>query len=324
MAYTKSGIYIPKNVVVIASSFEGIVNDGATECALTSLNAYHNQNPDAFLGRKIDSKEFSENYIGSTEVKAFLALRPMVAVAEDYHTVLEMIRQNQEKASMLVDDKNNVELYSFFEEEFKRIKERTKEERDVFGKAKEGFFYKERKALQEADYDAWNNTQKPYDDTLPQFRLLVDTQQWMEGLPIRGFYPRFATSKDEDSTHKLCILYTKVQKLEPGDTEGNRCLIPRDGIIGIETVPSKKKSEQLAVLANRFGIPRDQVWRLNDRYDINEQEELKNAGFENQFFLPGYTTPHEIEKVKTDSMIRLLDRNNFAKQLSDFAEKLGL
>ena len=34
-------IYSPKFKIVIASSFEGIVNNGATECALTSFNAYN-------------------------------------------------------------------------------------------------------------------------------------------------------------------------------------------------------------------------------------------------------------------------------------------
>lgn len=51
--------------IVIASSFEGLVNDGARECALVSFNAYRQQeaelgiNEDFILGKVRSAAEFN-------------------------------------------------------------------------------------------------------------------------------------------------------------------------------------------------------------------------------------------------------------------------
>jgi hypothetical protein len=317
-------IYKPREKIAIASSFEGIVNDGAPECAFVSFNAYHYQDPRAFFGRKMTAAEFNNEYRKTLIVKAFLALRPIVEVAEDYRTVLDVLaRYPNSIMRPLSINPNNTETYEMAAAEFNRIKNETQKERDEFGKSKESLFYKERKALQEANYDEWLNTQKPFDDTLPQFRYLVDTQIWDGNTPVSGFFPRFATSKDEASTHALCVFYTKVRKLDPSDVEGKKCIIPRDGIIGMETVPSRDKIEQLKVIADRLEVPRSQVWRMNDRYDPKQQEQLNKAGFVYQFFLPGYATPQEIETAKKDGLVRVLDRNLFASQLADHAHEWG-
>jgi len=313
-------IYVPKNRIAIASSFEGIFNNGATECALTSLNAYHNQEPGAFLGKKLTPQVFSTSYRSHPIVQAFLILRPMVEIAEDYRTVLDVIRSNPSKVTDLLRNPTDIATYSWFEREFHTLKGNTQREREEFGKGKESLFYRERKALQEADYSAWLATQEPYADTVPQFRTLVDGQIWDGETPVSGFYPRFATSKDEESTHALCVLYSEIGALEKGDAIGERCVIPRNGIIGMETVPDRNKVKQLAVIGERLGVPRSQVWRLNDRYDPAQQEELNDNGFVYQFFLPGYAAPHEIEKAKEDRFVRLLDRKNFARQLGEAAE----
>lgn len=316
-------LYRPKTKIAIASSFEGIVNDGAPECALVSLNAYHQQDASAFFGKKITADEFNSHYRDTDIVRSFLILRPIVELAEDYRTVLDIIALYPHSVQELLDNPSNTEICQFFEEKFRALKEGSTAQRDAFGKGKESLFYKEREALQQADYDGWLNTQAPFDDTLPELRKLVDTQVWDSDVRISGFYPRFATSKDEASTHALCIFYTKVKKLDPSDVEGKKCLIPRDGIIGMETVPSRDKVEQLKVITDRLEVPRSQVWRLNDRYDPKQQEQLYEAGFVYQFFLPGYATPHEIERAKSDKFVRLLDRKTFSEQLAAFAEQWG-
>ncbi len=314
-------IYAPKHRIAMASSFEGVVNDGARECALVALNAYHEQHPRAFFGRRLSADEFNQSYADTDIVKAFIALRPLVEIAEDYRTVLDLMRMHPWEAYALSSNPGDAHVYALLEKRFNKLKQRTAAQRDEFGKGKESLFYKERAGLQRADYDAWLNTQTPYEDTLPQFRLLVDTQAWDGETPVSGFFPRFATSKDEASTRALCDFYAKVRKLDSSDVEGMKCLIPIDGIIGMETVPSRNKVDQLKVIADRLEAPRSRVWRINDRYDQRQQEELYDAGFAYQFFLPGYAAPSEIERAKSDKMVRLLDRKRFAGQLAEYARE---
>ncbi|MCX6815910.1 MAG: hypothetical protein NT120_03595 [Candidatus Aenigmarchaeota archaeon] len=313
-------IYKPKSRIAVASSFEGIVNDGAPECALVSFNAYHEQSPNSFFKGKLDSTAFNHKYKLSIPVKSLIALRPMVEIAEDYRTVLDLILNYDGLVDVFVRT-GDTETYKQLREKFDEIKRNTISERDAFGKGKESLFYKEREALKQANYVGWLNTQEPYEDTLPQFRLLVETQVWDSDKPVSGFYPRFATSKDEKSTQELCNFYVTVAKLDPTDVGGGRCLIPPNGIIGMETVPSRNKVDQLKVISDRLELPRGHVWRLNDRYDPKQQEELHKAGFVYQFFLPGYATPSEIETAKTDGLVRTLDRKNFASQLAEYARE---
>ncbi|MBI2971353.1 MAG: hypothetical protein HYY37_02980 [Candidatus Aenigmarchaeota archaeon] len=318
-----AALYTPKVKIAVASSFEGIVNNGAPECALVSLNAYHEQNPSSFFERKLTASEFNQSYRSADAVQKFLALRPLVEVAEDYRTVLDVIERYPAESGVFAANPNDVKTYLFLAEKFNGLKQEKQEERDEFGKGKDSFFYKERRALQKAGYEAWLNTQAPFDDALPQFRHLVETQVWDGGEPVSGFFPRFATSKDEASTYALCRFYAAVKKLDVSDMEGTRCIIPRDGIIGMETVPSRNKVQQLVVIADRLEVPRSQVWRLNDRYDPRQQEELFYNGFVYQFFVPGYAAPVEIERARHDRFVRVLERKSFAQQLAAYAEQWG-
>ncbi|MFC2143343.1 hypothetical protein ACFLQN_03005 [Candidatus Aenigmatarchaeota archaeon] len=318
-----SEIYAPqRHRIAIASSFEGIINNGASECALTSLNAYHRQDPTAFAGRTLTPEDF-KTYRDSPVVQGFLALRPLVEIAEDYRTVLDIIARHPEEVEALVADPHNTTLYHSLSERFDTIKTQTEKEREAFGRGKESLFYTERAALKKADLAAWMGTQGVFPDTLPQFRLLVNTQQWEGSEPISGFYPRFATSKDEATAHTLCSIYTQTDRLRPDDVEGERCLIPRDGIIGMETVPDRNKVTQLDEIGRRLSVPRTQVWRLNDMYNPPQQAELNAAGFTNQFFLPGYTSPVEIGQAREDPHVKILDRRTFAHQLAEYAREWG-
>lgn len=316
-------IYKPSRRIAIASSFEGIVNDGAPECALVSFNAYHEMDPSAFFFRKLAAAEFNASYRASNPVRAFLALRPIVEVAEDYLTVLEVIRRYPTDAGRLADDPSGVETYLVLADKFRELKEDAHHQRlrGQFGKGKTSLFYIEREALKQADHEGWLGAQAPFEDTLPQLRLLVDTQVWDGDRPVRGFYPRFATSKDEASTQELCNFYVTVGMLDPTDVGGGRCIIPPNGIIGMETVPSRDKVEQLNVIAQRLDVPRSQVWRMNDRCDPQQQKQLADAGFVHQFFLPGYATPHEIDLARNDPRVRVLERKRFAEQLGAYAEQ---
>ena len=91
--YKPNGLYIPKTKIVVASSFEGIVNDGAPECGLTSFNAYQQmeEGKGRYFGRVVEPADFHE-INDSKEMRAFLALRPVVELAEDYLTVIELIK----------------------------------------------------------------------------------------------------------------------------------------------------------------------------------------------------------------------------------------
>ena len=324
-------IYAPKSKIAIASSFEGIVNDGAPECALVSFNAYQEQEPGSFFGRKLTAAEFNAQYRDDVRVRSFLALRPMVEVAEDYHTIIALIDMYRSDVGRLAANPADTEAYHFFVEKARAIRFSPVHDRNrnEFG-SKDGLFYKERKALQDADYNAWLNMQAPFDDTLPQFRALVDTQTRVAGAPTpytavrSGLVPWFATSKDEASAYALCQFYAKVMKLDPGDVgeDGTQtCMITRDRIIGLEH--TRDKVEQMKIISREEDIPRTQVWRLNDRYDPKQQQQLFDNGFVVQFFLPGYAAPHEIEAAKSDKLVRTLDRQHFAEQLAAYAEQWG-
>lgn len=322
-------VYKPKVKIAIASSFEGIVNDGAPECALTSFNAYHNMEPRAFFGRRLTSREFSSEYRGHPWVRAFLAVRPMVEVAEDYGTVLDVMLHPAGRiyAERLAENPHDTRAYLGFEELFNKLKERT-DWRTAFGTGKQSHFYKERTALKQADLDGWRKTQEPFDDVLPQFRALIDTQTRIPDAPhayaavSAGFAPWFATSKDEASTFDLCMFYAKILRLDPSDIgeDGTQvCMITRDRIIGLEH--TRDKAEQMKIISKEEGIHMGQVWRLNDRYDPKQQEKLYEEGVVYQFLLPGYAAQHEIEKSRKDKFVRLLDRRHFAEQLAAYAEQ---
>jgi hypothetical protein len=320
--FTQDGVYIPRRKVAIASSFEGILNNGATECGLTSLNAY--QQMDEGKGRffgKIVEPEYFDTIKGSKEVQAFLRLRPLVELAEDYLTVLEVIDSNPALVGKMLSDPLNESAYDPLIDKFNERRAKSKELRAKFKKA----FYDERSRMQKKDYNAWLGTQSPFEDSLVEMRYLVRAQKRnKEGDIESGFVPWFATSKDEKSTYGLCVFYGRVMKLDPediGEDGKKQCMITKDRIIGDEHI--RDKVEQLKIIALTEDIPRSQVWRLNDRYDKAQQIQLRDDGFPYQFLLAGggYAFPHDVKKALEDPLVIVIARQGFAKALGAHAEK---
>jgi len=224
------------------------------------------------------------------------------------------------------------ESYRPLTDKFHELKAEHSDLRNRFGKGKDSAFYRERDRMQAKDMTAWMGTQEPYEDSITQFRLLVKTQERDEGAENAyravksGFAPWFATSKDEGSTYLLCKIYSGSNRMAPDDIaeDGRKiCIISRDRLIGMETVPDRDKIKQLTIIAEKEEIPHGQVWRLNDRYDTKQQIELRDAGFQTQFIVPGYMFPHDIRKAKEDPNLIVLDRRQFAGQLAKFAMDWG-
>ncbi|NIO20444.1 MAG: hypothetical protein GTN76_06810 [Candidatus Aenigmarchaeota archaeon] len=321
---TEGGVYIPKDVIVIASSFEGVINDGARECGLTSFNAYQQmeEGKGKFFGRVVQPEDF-EGIAASREIQAFLKLRPPVEVAEDYLTVIEVIENYPTLIDAMLNDPTNPSVYDPLIENFNLRREESEELRVRFNKA----FYAERKRMQNRGWNAWANTQSPFPESIEELRKLQETQKYeddeMRITLLSGFVPRFATSKDEESTYHLCKIYSQFGKLKSSDVgEADKCLIPRHGIIGKERTRDKVK--QLKAFAEEFGVPHSQVWRLNDRYDIDQQQELWDTGFHYQFLIKGgYAFPHDYVKAEQDKIVVVLDRKGMAKELGRYAEQWG-
>ena len=327
MAYTENGIFIPKGKIAVASSFEGIVNDGCPECFLTSINAYSGmeEGKGKFYNKVIEPEDFGEARKGR-EMKAFRRLRPIVELAEDYVTILETIHSNPELIEELLNDPDNWEIYEPILEKFFH---RRAESDDLRARFKEEF-YDERKRMQDRDFREWVKTQGPFEGMIPQYKLLVETQKKNDDPDPyssieSGFVPWFATSKDEASTFSLCSFYAAVGLIDEedvGSEDSDMCVIKRDRIIGKER--TRDKIEQLKMIADKEGVPRSNVWRLNDRYDKDQQLRLRDEGFPYQFLIKGgYAFPHDVAAADEDSFIIVMERDEFAKRLSQYAEKWG-
>lgn len=311
-------IYKPRSKIAIASSFEGIFNDGAPECGVVSYNSAIKMGYKLPFSNPLDPKDYTDYVRQEKFVRAFLLLRPLVEVAEDYLTVIQAIQENQDAVDFLLENLNNTRAYKPFLDSFSGLK--THADRAKFKTE----FYAERERLKKTDYNGWLNLQSPFLDTVPQFRELANTMEVdpQSGEITTGFVPWLATSKDENSSHELCIVYSYSGKQEQADVSGQRCIIVRNRIIGKERTTDKVK--QLEAIAKAEDLEPGMVWRLNDRYDIQQQEELASAGFVNQFLVPGYMFPHDIERARKDLRVRLLERNRFAEQLGEIARESGL
>ncbi len=325
MAETEDNIYIPKNKIVLAFSFEGIVNDGATECALVAYNAYQNIKPGMGLdGRVVEPREFDE-YVDRDEIKGFLSLRPLINKAYEYFFVIDTLKERPEEAERVVYNPTDIEAFDVLIETFREIDSKTPDEQK---KMLDDAFYKERKRMQNSDYEAWLNVQRPFPESIAQLRYLVRTQMFDdEGNVVSGFVPWYATSKDEASTFSLCENYAKHRKLDPDDIEADLtgCTIPRKRILGRERVPSRNEIERLNMIAEIEDVYPEMVWRINDRYDSEAQERLFNAGYKHQFLVPGYTFPHDFENAKKDDRIIVIEnREEMARDIGKYAQKLGL
>lgn len=311
-------IYKPRSKIAIASSFEGIFNDGATECGFVSYNALTEMpGYTSPFGRKIEAAEF-DSIKDSGYMRAFLLLRPIVEVAEDYLTVIQVLQANPNEMDFLLKHPNNPEAYKPLIKKIWELK--SNPERKKFKEE----FYKERERAKKLDYKAWLNTQEPLADTLQQFRNLAATMEVDEqsGEIKSGFVPWLATSKDEASSHELCVVYSSTGKLKPDDIGANKCIVVRSRIIGKERTTDKVK--QLELIAKSEDLDQEFVWRLNDRYDPEQQEQLAKAGFHNQFLVPSYMFLHDIETARKDPKVVLLERKIFADQLGELAKSKGL
>ncbi len=325
-------LYSPKFKIAVASSFEGIVNNGATECALTSFNAYKNMTEGQ--GKFFDKLIEPENFHGIRNheyVQAFLALRPLVGVAEDYLTVLEVIDSSPEEIRYMLEHPNEETSYTKLIDKFNDLKVNI-ELRERFGKGNESKFYRERARMRDNNLKNWLATQEPYKDSIEEFRKMIRTQKRDPNVEnvykkvLSGFVPWFATSKDEYSTKLLCEIYTDLERVPSdftSDSPDVSCVINNERLIGKETVPDRDKIKQLKIVAEREGLPHSQVWRLNDTYKTSDELGLRDAGFHNQFIVPGYMFPHDIEKAKNDKSAIVLERNNFASQLAQYAKEWG-
>lgn len=323
-------VYTPKAKIALASSFEGIVNNGATECALTSLNAYQRMYPglESFFSRVVEAREFGA-FADSQTVAGFVALRQLVEIAEDYHTVLRLMDTYPDKITELLNDPTNISLYEFFIDRFSAIKATTAEERKRFGTGKQSEFYRERARMQEVDYRAWMGTQRPYPNSIREMRKLIETQirdgDEVHKVLRSGFVPWFATSKDEESAFDLCRLYSDLGLLDPRDVsehDSGVCVISRERIIGLET--TRDKIGQVKMIAEREGLPPSQVFRVNDRYDPKQQTQLADSGFGHQIMVTGgYVFPHDVQKARNDPLVKVVERDNMAEEISRLAQRWG-
>lgn len=328
---------MPQKKIAVASSFEGVVNNGARECALVSFNAYHRllEKKQVCGHRFMDVMEpdrFNREAKRDAVVNAFLNLRPLVAVAEDYLTVIQIISLNlQHLPSLQVREAE--EVFRFFKKEFESAKQATPDSRAAFKEA----FYAERKRLQEADYGKWLSLQQPYEDTVQQLRILAKLRALgADGKVSNGFALYYVTTKDAKSTWELCTVYGKLGSLEAGEVSDgikagtmdwpgylaqlSTCLIKKDHILAKE---NGSQPEKMKAISDAEGIPPGLVWRLNDRYDEKEAAELKAGGFPYFVVTGGYAFPWDYEKARSAG-ITVIKRERLAESLSSIAKEKGI
>ncbi len=324
--YTSGGLYIPGGKIALASSFEGIVNNGATECGLVAINAHYAMGDpeESFYGTLVSPEEFNEDIVNGMSMRAFLKLRPLAEVAEDYLTILQVIEKYPAFVNDMLRMPDKESVYDAIEDRFRQLRDETPDERSLFKEK----FYSERQRLQKKDYHAWLSTQSPFPGAIEQFRMLAETQDTRPGNDneiVNGFIPWFATSKDEASSYALCELYSELGRFGKEDVSEEvqaGCAINRDRIIGKER--TRDKLEQMKWIAASEDIPHHDVWRLNDRYDKEQQEQLADNSFQNQFLITGgYAFPHDVRKAENDSLVTVMPRERLALELARYAEYNG-
>jgi hypothetical protein len=338
-------LYVPKKKIAIASSFEGVVNNGATECAFVAMNAMQrmigNKQLPGFYGyffNQYTIDEFKSNKVKNSEVvQAFLKLRPLVAVASDYLTVLQVIEIKSEKAFNIIKKDRPIDQINSDIEYLTRYFSSTKSafsgEREIFDKV----FYEVRKETQK-DYGAWLSLQEPFPHTIEQMRILNSLKS-AQGKDFAGFVMYYVTSKDEASTYQLCNVYGELNLFKNGEISDVKfnpeveyakwfeslktCLISEDRIIGKNKVEKADKVKQMVMVAEKENIPRNQVLRVQDRFDEKEIAELKQAGFEHHLIVKGgYAFPSDYEKAQKAG-IPVFEREKMAEFISEFAREKG-
>lgn len=322
-------IYSPKSKILIASSTEGVVWDGAKECylvthnaALKDINNYKRAEP---FDHVIEPKEFTENkeeFLKTKYFDAALKLRPLVKKAWHYFLVFDMIGRNPNWVEDILENPESEKAYLSFIKEFKELKASTPE---AVHKKMDEIFYAERDRMKIDHHFDWLELYEPIGNRWEEFGKLAETKKSEGGEIVSGFIPAFATAKDEDSGNIVCVHFVKTKKLDKkhySDGNAHACTIQRDLIVGKDRVPSRRKVDQLDMLGKITGIPKTQVWNLNDMYSHEELEGLWKEDYRFNFLLPGYIFPFDVEKAKNDTLVTVLGEN-FAKQLGKKAEDIG-
>ncbi len=325
-----SGVYKPKVPIIVASSTEGVVWDGAKECYLVAHNAAL-KNLDDYkvlepFDHIIEPEEFVKNKEGFLKTEYFdaaLKLRPLVKKAWHYFLVLDMIRKHPKWVEDILSKPEDEKAYLGFIKEFSELKASTSPERQEF---LDRIFYDERRRMKTTNMFAWLELYEPIGNRWEEFGKLAETKKLDEdGNVISGFIPAFATSKDEGSSHELCVHFVRTQKLDKrhySDKNTHVCTVPRNLIVGKDRVPSRRKTDQLDMLREIMKVPKTQVWNLNDMYSHRELEELWGEKYRFNFLLPGYVFPFDIEKARNDPLVTVLGEN-FAEQLGEVAKEIG-
>jgi hypothetical protein len=79
----------------------------------------------------------------------------------------------------------------------------------------------------------------------------------------------------------------------------------------------------MQMVAKKEGVPPAQVWRLQDRFDKEEIETLRAAGFEHQFIVTGgYAFPTDYAEARRNGVM-VIERNKLASELAAYAEARG-
>ena len=335
-------LYTPNKKIVIASSFEGVVNNGATECAFVAINTVRRMVARGYMpfhGRdRARVKQYSidtfKSFKDLPQTQAFLRLRPLVAVAGDYLTVLQIVADNEDDAKQLVDGVHVESNINFFSREFEVQKKKSSKEREIFGKE----FYVVRKETQDKDYKAWLSLQEPFPHTIEQLRILNSLKNAQDN-DFSGFVLYYVTSKDEASTYQLCNVYGELNifkngeisevKFKPGVDYAKwfenlkTCMISEERIIGKNNVVDADKIKQMIMVSDKENVPREQVFRVQDRYDENEIETLKQEGFRHHLIVNGgYAFPLDYAKAQKAG-IPVIERADMAKSLSEYAKNNG-
>lgn len=341
-SFTEDGVYAPKDKIAVALSFEGVFNDGAPECGLTTFNAYRmlDWNFDAF-GRTVEPEKF-DSIRNSDWMVAFLRMRPCVNKAWHYFKVIDVLRDHPEERARIISDPMDTGAFDVLLDDYHEKCNATDEiEKTLLDDA----FYTERTRMSTVEkgdvvpgdmekYEKWVAIQSPFPQSKIEVKKLRKTIIYERdgGAPeiVSGFVPFFATSKDNTSTELLCKTYVSTGQLEADDYDdagGIKCTIPRQRIFGkdneiaaivreeldgyFESVKVKTgkypdardKVVQLVMIAHDAGVAHDRVWRVNDRYDAPEQVDLWLYGFNRQFLVPGYTFPHDYGRAEKDGRI---------------------
>lgn len=161
MSTTEDGVYIPNDKIALGFSFEGVFNNGAGECGLTTFNAYRTLSGgfDAF-GRTVEPKDFDTIRDGDWMV-AFLRMRPCVNKAWHYFKVIDTLREHPDEMARVVADPMDAEAFEVLLEDYgKRCAAASENERKLLDNA----FYAERTRMSTVPKGLF--TQKTWKNTM--------------------------------------------------------------------------------------------------------------------------------------------------------------